>query len=91
MKIYYMIGIALILGGSVLKYFNKMYEEKYLPRQSKEFQKKYWEAEKELSEKGAYNIPFKNGKLISTGNNVHDFNNMIIILGVISFGFGFIL
>lgn len=91
MKIYYMLGIAFILGGFILKTFNKMYEEKYLPKQSKEFQKNYWDNEKELSIKGAYNIPFKNGKLISTGNNVHDRNNMIIVLGVISLIIGFLI
>lgn len=75
-------GVIFILGGFIKKKFDIYYERNILPTKTESEQRKYHDCQQELSEKGAYNIPFKDGKLISSNNTIHDFNNAIIFVGI---------
>lgn len=81
-KVDLFIGVILIIIGMMLKFIYKYYEEKVLSKKSMKEQFDYKKQQKELSDMGAYNVPFKNSKLISTGNTIHDRNKFIIILGI---------
>ncbi|MFQ8921939.1 MAG: hypothetical protein ACLR60_08600 [Clostridium paraputrificum] len=75
-------GIVLCVIGVLLKIFTRYFEKNILRERSEEEQKKYWENEKILSDMGAYNVPFKDGKLISTKNNNQTFYSFMILLGI---------
>ncbi len=75
-------GMVMCIGGIILKVFVTYFEKNILIKWSEEEQKKYWENEEILSNMGAYNVPFKNGKLISTQNNSQTFYSFIVFLGI---------
>ena len=81
-KMLFFAGILIIVVGIISKYYNVYFIKNILPKKSLEEQKRYYEREKNLSEIGAFNIPFKDGKLMSKGNSRNDFNNFGIILGI---------
>jgi Tfp pilus assembly major pilin PilA len=75
-------GIIMSIGGILLKIFTRYFEKNILIKWSEKEQKEYWEKENRLSEMGAYNVPFKDGKLIATKNNNQTFYTFIIGLGI---------
>lgn len=76
------VGIIMSFCGILLKIFTRYFEKNILIKWSEKEQKEYWKKENRLSEMGAYNVPFKDGKLISTKNNNQIFYTSIIGLGV---------
>lgn len=83
-------GIVFTLGGVVLKISYNYYEKNILPKKSIEKQDKYKKTQEEMSRMGAYNVPFKSGKLICDGGTIHDRNNFTIVLGVVCLIIGLI-
>ncbi|KOR55614.1 hypothetical protein FDA33_10515 [Clostridium botulinum] len=81
-------GIIFLIGGICLKFGNKYFVNNVLPKESLKEQEKYYKNEQKLSEMGAFNVPFKDGKLISKGNSRQDFYSFIVGLGVFAIIFG---
>lgn len=84
-------GIIFLIGGIGLKCGSKYFANNVLPKKNLKEQEKYYKNEQELSEMGAFNVPFKDGKLISKGNSRQDFYSFIIGLGVFAIIFGLII
>ncbi len=82
-KIQFWGGIIVLIGMAILKYLNLYFINKILLKKNENEQKKYFERERILSEKGAFNVPFKNVKLSSKENSRNDFYNFGIIIGII--------
>lgn len=82
-KLMFYSGLIALIGTIIRKYLNLYFINKILPKSSQNEQNKYYEIERDLSEKGAFNVPFKDGKLISTENSRNDFYNFGIVLSLI--------
>ena len=75
------LGITLILGGIIKQVFDVYYEKSILPRRSIIEQNKCKKVQNKMSQMGAHDIPFRNGKLISKLHDIHEFNSAVVICG----------
>lgn len=82
-KLMFCSGIITLIVMIIIKYWNLYFINKILPKRSQNEQNKYYEIERNLSEKGAFNVPFKDGKLISKENSRNDFYNFGIVISLI--------
>lgn len=82
-------GVIIFIGIIILKYLNLYFINNILTKKSQKEQDKYNEMEIILSKKGAFNVPFKNARLISKENSRNDFYNFGIIISIILIIIGF--
>lgn len=84
------VGVVFFILGISSNYVNKYYVNNILPKRSLKEQEQYYRNEKKLSKMGAFNVPFKDGELISKGNR-ENFYGFIVALGIVAIIFGIVM